>query len=67
MGTSAYAHDLVESALSMAVALCGTLPGQVLFHAGRGTRYASGQLARFARRHEMAQSVGRTGGVFGQR
>jgi putative transposase len=53
--------DLVESALSMAVTMRGHLPGQVIFHADRGTQYTSGQLARFARRHNVAQSVGRTG------
>ncbi|GLP75202.1 hypothetical protein TUM20983_23120 [Mycobacterium antarcticum] len=53
--------DLVESALSMAVALREALPGQVIFHADRGTQYTSGQLARFVRRHDIAQSVGRTG------
>jgi putative transposase len=53
--------DLVESALSMAVTMRGELPGQVIFHADRGTQYTSGQLARFARRHDVAQSVGRTG------
>lgn len=55
--------DLVESALSMAVTMRGMLPGQVIFHADRGTQYTSGQLARFARDHGIAQSVGRTGGV----
>ena len=53
--------DLVESALSMAVTMRGALPGQVIFHADRGTQYTSGQLARFARRYDIAQSVGRTG------
>ena len=55
--------DLVESALAMAMAVTmrGHLPGQVIFHADRGTQYTSGQLARFARRHDIAQSVGRTG------
>jgi transposase InsO family protein len=53
--------DLVESALSMAVTMRGHLPGQVIFHADRGTQYTSGQLARFAVRHDIAQSVGRTG------
>ena len=38
--------DLVESALSMAVTMRGMLPGQVIFHADRGTQYTSGQLAR---------------------
>ena len=53
--------DLVESALSMALTMRGALPGQVIFHADRGTQYTSGQLARFARRHGITQSVGRTG------
>lgn len=53
--------DLVESALSMAVTMRGELPERVIFHADRGTQYTSGQLARFARRHGVAQSVGRTG------
>lgn len=53
--------DLVESALLMAVTMRGELPGKVIFHADRGTQYTSGQLARFARRHDVAQSVGRTG------
>lgn len=53
--------DLVESALSMAVAMRRTRPGHVIFHADRGTQYTSGQLARFARRHRLVQSVGRTG------
>ena len=53
--------DLVESALSMAVTMRGRLAAQVIFHADRGTQYTSGQLGRFARRHNVAQSVGRTG------
>jgi transposase InsO family protein len=53
--------DLVESALSMAVTMRGALPEQVIFHADRGTQYTSGQLTRFARRYDIAQSVGRTG------
>ncbi|WP_232784476.1 IS3 family transposase [Mycobacteroides chelonae] len=53
--------DLVTSALSMAVTMRGQLPGQVIFHADRGAQYTSGQLARLARRHQLAQSVGRTG------
>lgn len=55
--------DLVESALSMAVALRGELAEQVIFHADRGCQYTSAQLARFAHRHNMARSVGRTGCV----
>lgn len=59
--------DLVESALSMALTMRGRLPGQIIFHADRGTQYTSGQLARFARRHDVAQSVGRTGVCLRQR
>jgi putative transposase len=53
--------DLVESALSMAVAMRGELAQTVVFHADRGCQYTSAQLARFADRHNLARSVGRTG------
>ncbi|MGW3484008.1 IS3 family transposase [Rhodococcus indonesiensis] len=53
--------DLVEAALAMAVAMRGQRPERVIFHADRGSQYTSGQLARFARAHDLAQSVGRTG------
>ncbi|HEX3205170.1 MAG TPA: IS3 family transposase [Propionibacteriaceae bacterium] len=53
--------DLVESALSMAVAMRGELAQTVIFHADRGCQYTSAQLARFADRHNLARSVGRTG------
>ena len=53
--------NLVESALSMAITVRSVLPDQVIFHADRGTQYTSGRLARFADRHGIAQSVGRTG------
>jgi putative transposase len=53
--------DLVESALSMAVAMRDELAGTVVFHADRGCQYTSAQLARFADRHNLARSVGRTG------
>lgn len=53
--------DLVESALSMAVAMRGELAETVIFHADRGCQYTSAQLARFADRHDLARSVGRTG------
>ena len=33
----------------------------VVFHADRGCQYTSAQLARFADRHNLARSVGRTG------
>ena len=53
--------DLVESALSMAVALRGELAHNVVFHADQGCQYTSAQLARFARAHNLSRSVGRTG------
>lgn len=53
--------DVVESALSMAVALRGELAHNVVFHADQGCQYTSAQLARFARRHNLSRSVGRTG------
>jgi putative transposase len=37
--------DLVEAALSRAVTLRGELPGQVIFHADRGTHYTSQRVA----------------------
>ena len=57
-----YLHtDLVQAALEMAVAMRGELAGQVVMHADRGCQYTSAQLARFAREHNLARSVGRTG------
>ena len=53
--------DLVESAVSMAVAMRGALAQTVILHADRGCQYTSAQLARFADRHNVARSVGRTG------
>ena len=53
--------DLVEAALSMAVAMRGEVAQEVILHADRGCQYTSAQLARFARRHNLARSVGRTG------
>lgn len=52
--------DLVESAVAMAVAMRGELAGEVVLHADRGCQYTSAQLARFAREHNLARSVGRT-------
>ena len=57
--------DLVESALSMAVAMRGELAQEVILHADRGCQYTSAQLARFADRHNLARSVGRTGVCWG--
>ena len=53
--------DLVESALAMAVAMRGGLAQEVIFHADRGCQYTSDQLARFAGKHNLLRSVGRTG------
>jgi putative transposase len=53
--------DLVESALAMAVAMRGELADTVVLHADRGCQHTSVQLARFAHRHNLARSVGRTG------
>jgi transposase InsO family protein len=53
--------ELVESALLMAVAMRRELAEEVILHADRGCQYTSAQLATFARRHNLARSVGRTG------
>jgi putative transposase len=53
--------DLVESAVAMAVAMRGELADRVILHADRGCQYTSTQLARFARKHNLVRSVGRTG------
>lgn len=53
--------DLVETALRRAVVLRGALPGQVIFHADRGTQYTSQQLADACADLPVLQSVGRTG------
>ncbi len=52
--------DLVQAALTMAVAMRGDLAEQVILHADRGCQYTSAQLARFAREHNLVRSVGRT-------
>jgi putative transposase len=57
-----YLHtDLVEAAVAMAAVMRGELPAQVIFHADRGCQYTSTQMARVARTHHLARSVGRTG------
>jgi len=53
--------DLVESAVAMAVTMRGELAQEVILDADRGCQYTSAQLARFAREHNLAGSVGRTG------
>ena len=56
--------DVVEDALRRAVSFRDRATGStegVIFHADRGCQYTSAQLARFADRHNLARSVGRTG------
>jgi putative transposase len=53
--------DLVESAMSMAVAILERLADRVNLHADRGCPYTSKQLARFARKHNLAGRVGASG------
>jgi len=53
--------DLVEDALRMAIVLRGERPAKVVFHADRGTQYASDQITRFAATNAITRSMGRTG------
>jgi len=53
--------DLVEDALRMAIVLRGQRPAKVVFHADRGTQYASDQITRFAATNGITRSMGRTG------
>jgi len=53
--------DLVERALRMARTLRGQIPGQVVFHADRGSQFTSAQLHEVAVELDLLQSVGRTG------
>jgi transposase InsO family protein len=53
--------DLVEQALQMAITLRGELPAHVVFHADRGTQYASTQITAFAAANGITRSMGRTG------
>jgi putative transposase len=53
--------DLVEQALQMAITLRGELPAKVVFHADRGTQYASAQITAFAAANGITRSMGRTG------
>ncbi|MBP1819451.1 hypothetical protein [Mycobacterium sp. OAE908] len=46
--------DLVESAMSMSVAIRDQPAERVNLHADRGCPYTSTQLARFARKHNLA-------------
>ncbi len=54
--------DLVTTALTMAVATRGGhLPGEVVFHADRGSQYTSREVTDFAAAHNLRCSVGATG------
>jgi putative transposase len=53
--------DLVQDALQMAITLRGEQGGRVVFHADRGTQYASRQIATFAAANGVTRSMGRTG------
>ena len=53
--------DLVEGALRQAVALRGSLPRKVVFHADRGVQYTSSQIAEAATELGVLRSMGRTG------
>ena len=53
--------DLVQDALKMAITMRGDLPTTVVFHADRGTQYASEQITRFAANNGITRSMGRTG------
>jgi len=53
--------DLVEQALQMAITLRGELPVKVVFHADRGTQYASAQIVAFAAQNGITRSMGNTG------
>jgi len=53
--------NLVEQALQMAITLRGELPVQVIFHADRGTQYASAQITAFAAANGITRSMGKTG------
>ena len=45
----------------MAIVLRGERPATVVFHADRGTQYASNQITRFAATNGITRSMGRTG------
>ena len=55
---------LVERALRMACTLRGEAPDELIFHADRGTQFASRQLWQVCQELGIAQSVGRTGVCF---
>jgi len=58
--------DLVQAALAVAVAMRDELEDEVILRADRGCQYTSAQLARFAHKHDLVRSAGRTA-VLGQR
>lgn len=55
-----YRTPLIEKAIDMA-ARNHTLSDQAIFHSDRGSNYTSSQFATTLKRHNLRQSVGRTG------
>jgi transposase InsO family protein len=53
--------ELVTTALAMAIDERGHLPGQVVFHADRGSQYTSREVVDFATDNGLVCSVGATG------
>jgi len=64
LGYSMASHmrtELVTDALDMACAVRGGATKGIIFHSDRGSQYMSGDHAKAMWRHQMRQSVGRTG------
>jgi putative transposase len=53
--------ELVTDALDMAAAVRGGRTRRIIFHSDRGAQYMSGDYAKAMWKHQMRQSVGRTG------
>ncbi len=53
--------ELVNDALTEAIGTRGGNVAGVVFHSDRGTQYTSGEFAELCDRHQVFQSVGRTG------
>lgn len=56
--------DLVSDALKMAIADRGGVVAGIIFHSDRGSQYTSGEFGLLLGKHQMLQSVGRTGVCF---
>ena len=64
LGLSMASHmrtELVGDALTEAVGVRGGNVAGVVFHSDRGTQYTSSEFAELCHRHQVLQSVGRTG------